>query len=110
MKLNDPSLLREQCFVGGAWIGVPQTEVTDPATGEVIARVPRFGTAEARDAIEKANVAFPKWARTTGKEMWESVLFLGEQGHIYQTIAAISIVFLVKAGIKRHERRLLLRR
>jgi succinate-semialdehyde dehydrogenase/glutarate-semialdehyde dehydrogenase len=67
MKLKDPSLLRQQCFVGGQWIGTPETEVTDPATGEVIARVPRFATAETRDAIAKANAAFPGWASMTGK-------------------------------------------
>jgi succinate-semialdehyde dehydrogenase/glutarate-semialdehyde dehydrogenase len=68
MKLNDPSLLREQCFVGGAWTGKPETPVTDPATGEVIARVPHFGRAETKDAIDKANAAFPAWSQTTGKE------------------------------------------
>ena len=67
MKLKDPSLLREQCFVGGQWIGTPETAVTDPATDETIAKVPRFGTAETRDAIEKANAAFPAWAKLTGK-------------------------------------------
>jgi succinate-semialdehyde dehydrogenase/glutarate-semialdehyde dehydrogenase len=67
MKLNDPSLLRQQCFVGGQWVGAPATDVTDPATGEVIAKVPRFGKSETRDAIEKANAGFPGWARLTGK-------------------------------------------
>ncbi len=67
MKLKDPSLLREQCFVGGQWIGTPETAVTDPATDETIAKVPRFGTVETRDAIEKANAAFPAWAKLTGK-------------------------------------------
>ena len=68
MKLHDPSLLREQCYVGGAWVGEPGIEVTDPATGEVVARVPRFGANETRQAIEKAYGAFPGWARKTGKE------------------------------------------
>jgi len=68
MDLKDPSLLREQCYVGGAWIGTPATDVTDPATGEVIARVPRFGGAETKQAIRKAYDAFPSWARKTGKE------------------------------------------
>lgn len=68
MQLKDPSLLREQCFVGGAWIGTAETDVSDPATGKVVARVPRFGAAETRDAIEKANAAFPAWAKKTGKE------------------------------------------
>ena len=68
MQLKDPTLLREQCFVGGKWIGTPETEVTDPATGAVIARVPRFGTAEAKAAIATAHAALPGWSRKTGKE------------------------------------------
>jgi succinate-semialdehyde dehydrogenase/glutarate-semialdehyde dehydrogenase len=68
MQLKDQALLREQCFVGGAWIGTPQIAVTDPANGDTIARVPSFGAAETRDAIEKANAAFPAWAKKTGKE------------------------------------------
>jgi succinate-semialdehyde dehydrogenase/glutarate-semialdehyde dehydrogenase len=68
MQLKDPTLLREQCFVGGKWIGKPEIEVTDPATGKVVARVPRFGTAETRDAISKAHAALPAWSRKTGKE------------------------------------------
>ncbi len=47
MKLNDPTLLVERCLVGGAWIGEPVDPVENPATGEIIARVPRFGAAEA---------------------------------------------------------------
>jgi succinate-semialdehyde dehydrogenase / glutarate-semialdehyde dehydrogenase len=68
MQLKDPSLLREQCYVGGAWIGAAETDVSDPATGKVVARVPRFGAAETRDAIKKAGEAFPAWAKKTGKE------------------------------------------
>src|SRR5665213_2970969 len=68
MHLRDPTLLREQCFVGGKWIGKPEIEVTDPATGKVVARVPRFGTAETRDAISKAHAALPAWSKKTGKE------------------------------------------
>ena len=68
MELNDPTLLRQHCFVGGAWEGRPETAVTDPATGDTIARVPRFGRAETRDAIDKAHAAFPAWAKKTGKE------------------------------------------
>jgi succinate-semialdehyde dehydrogenase/glutarate-semialdehyde dehydrogenase len=68
MKLKDPTLLKEQCYVDGAWIGAPETEVTNPATGEVIARVPKFGTAETRTAIAAAYKALPAWRAKTGKE------------------------------------------
>jgi succinate-semialdehyde dehydrogenase/glutarate-semialdehyde dehydrogenase len=67
MKLKDLTLLRQQCFVGGAWTGTPAGEVTDPATGETIGKVPTFGKSETRQAIEAANTASPGWARLTGK-------------------------------------------
>ena len=68
MKLNDPSLLVERCFVGGAWIGEPATPVTNPATGETLAKVPRFGARETTQAVEAAEQAFPAWAKKTAKE------------------------------------------
>ena len=68
MKLNDPTLLKERCYVGGEWVGELTQAVNDPATGEVLARVPRFGAAETTDAIEKAEAAFPSWSRKTAKE------------------------------------------
>lgn len=67
LKLNDSSLLKEQCFIGGAWVGTPTTEVRDPASGEVIARVPRLGAAETRDAIARASIAQKLWAGETAK-------------------------------------------
>jgi succinate-semialdehyde dehydrogenase/glutarate-semialdehyde dehydrogenase len=68
MKLNDPSLLRDQCFIGGQWVGKPAIDVNDPATGERVGGVPKFGRAEAHDAVDKAAAAFPAWAKKTGKE------------------------------------------
>ncbi len=68
MKLNDTSLLKSQCFVNGAWVGDGEIAVTNPATGETLASVPRFGTREAREAIEAAEAAFKPWAKKTAKE------------------------------------------
>ena len=68
MQLSDPSLLREQCYVGGRWTGEPATDVTDPATGDVVARVPRFGAAEAEAAVTAAEAAFGAWSRLLAKE------------------------------------------
>ena len=69
--LKDPSLLRQQCYVDGAWIdadGGGTTEVTNPATGAVIGTVPTLGAAETRRAIEAAARAFPAWAARTAKD------------------------------------------
>jgi succinate-semialdehyde dehydrogenase/glutarate-semialdehyde dehydrogenase len=68
MKLNDPTLLVERCYVGGAWIGEPTDPVDNPATGEVLARVPKFGAADTTKAVEQAAEAFKAWSKRTAKE------------------------------------------
>ncbi len=55
-------------MVDGRWIGEPETAVLNPATGAVIARVPNFGAAETKAAIEAAHRAFPSWSGRLAKE------------------------------------------
>ncbi|MGE8357044.1 MAG: NADP-dependent succinate-semialdehyde dehydrogenase [Microvirgula sp.] len=71
LNLKDPGLLRQQCYVNGQWLDADNGEtlpVTNPATGEVVARVPRMGAAETRRALEAANAAWPAWKKKTAKE------------------------------------------
>ena len=68
LELLDPTLVKDQCYVDGAWVGTPQTDVLDPATGAVLGRVPFFGAAETQTAIEAASAAFGGWAAKTAKE------------------------------------------
>ena len=71
LTLKDPTLLRQQCYVDGAWIDADAggtVEVTNPATGAVLGTVPSLGAAETRRAIEAAAAAFPAWAAKTAKE------------------------------------------
>jgi len=71
MRLKDPQLLREAAYVNGAWVGADTGatfEVTNPATGAVLARVPDMLEGEARRAIEAAAAAWPAWAAKTAKE------------------------------------------
>lgn len=68
LALKDPTLLQTRCFVGGEWIGEAQDPVENPATGEILGRVPRFGAEEATRAIEVAEAAFKPWAARTAKE------------------------------------------
>ena len=68
-RLKDKSLLREQWFVDGKWIGAAQTiQVTDPASGDVIASVPKLGRAEVKKAIAAADQAMPAWTAKSAKE------------------------------------------
>ena len=68
--LRDPGLFREACYIDGRWLGATggSIAVDDPATGDVIGHVPRFGRAETRQAIDAANAAYPAWRARTGKE------------------------------------------
>lgn len=68
MKLRNPALLRNACYVNGQWIGMPEIPVTNPATGEVLALIPKFGTAEAKDAVGAAKAALPAWSARTALE------------------------------------------
>jgi succinate-semialdehyde dehydrogenase/glutarate-semialdehyde dehydrogenase len=64
-------LLRDQAHVNGAWVDADSGEtfdVVNPATGDVLARVPRMGAAETRRAIEAAQEALPAWRARTAKE------------------------------------------
>ena len=69
--LKDPSLLAQQAYVAGEWVDAADGatfEVTNPARGDVIARVPNLTRADAARAIAAAAVAQKEWAARTGKE------------------------------------------
>lgn len=70
-RLQDPALLRDQCFVGGLWVSArsgQRIRVVNPATGDEVASVPSMGGGEAREAIAEAAAAFSTWRRTTAQE------------------------------------------
>ncbi|MQV35251.1 NAD-dependent succinate-semialdehyde dehydrogenase [Sinorhizobium meliloti] len=71
-KLNDRDLLTDKAVIGGEWLSASASgktfEVTNPATGEVIATLPDMDRADTARAIESAYVAQKAWARKTGKE------------------------------------------
>ena len=58
-------------FVNGEWIGAgggAEFDVRDPATGQVVGRVPDGGAAETRLAVDAAAAAFPRWSATPAKD------------------------------------------
>ena len=69
--LKDKALLKGDAFIGGKWLQAKSGNVfsvTNPATGEVIAKVPNLDIADAQDAIASAESAFALWRAKTGKE------------------------------------------
>ncbi|MQA22539.1 NADP-dependent succinate-semialdehyde dehydrogenase [Rugamonas rivuli] len=71
LQLKDPTLLRQQAYVDGAWRDADSgatLAVTNPATGEQLGTVPLMGAAETRRAIAAANAAWPAWRKKSAKE------------------------------------------
>ena len=67
--LKDKSLLREACYINGAWVTGKETiDVTNPVDDSVIGQVPKLGKAEAKAAIESAERAQKLWAKKSAKE------------------------------------------
>ena len=69
LNLQDPSLLRDQAYINGAWVaGNSSFAVNNPATLAVLVNVPNLDGSHAEAAILAAQAAFPAWAAKTGKE------------------------------------------
>jgi succinate-semialdehyde dehydrogenase/glutarate-semialdehyde dehydrogenase len=71
LTLSRPQLHRTANFIAGEWCDAAAgrtLDVTDPATGNLIARVPDSGANAARAAVDAAHAAFPAWRRTPAKQ------------------------------------------
>jgi succinate-semialdehyde dehydrogenase / glutarate-semialdehyde dehydrogenase len=71
MQLNDSSLFRQQCYIGGQWADADDGatfDVLNPADGSVLGAVPKMGASETARAIDVAQVAMPAWAAKTAKQ------------------------------------------
>lgn len=71
LPLKDPDLLRQAMLIDGQWVQADsgQTfEVRNPATGQLVARVPNGGEVETRRAIEAAERAMQGWRSTLPKQ------------------------------------------
>ncbi len=65
--LRGDGLLRDRGLIGGEWVNADSGAtfaVTDPASGETLAALPRMGAAETRAAIDAARDALPAWRAT----------------------------------------------
>ena len=68
-SLQQHELFKTGFFAAGQWHSASATfDVTNPATGDVIARVAKAGKAETEQAIAAAQRAFPGWRDKTAKE------------------------------------------
>src|ERR1700738_1536756 len=72
---------RRQMFIGGEWVdgsGSESQEVINPATGEVMAEVPKGTEADVDRAVKAARTAYTDWFETVPKERSEMLLKLAD--------------------------------
>src|SRR3981189_2010222 len=75
------ALKRRQMFIGGEWVdgsGSESQQVINPATGEVIAEVPKGTEADVDRAAKAARKAYADWFETVPKERSEMLLKLAD--------------------------------
>lgn len=71
ITLQDPSLLKTQAYINGQWVDSKDKEtiqITNPASGEVIAEVASCGESETNIAIQHAEEAMQSWKVKPAKE------------------------------------------
>ncbi|RDK03644.1 NAD-dependent succinate-semialdehyde dehydrogenase [Paraburkholderia lacunae] len=71
LPLKDPGLLRQAMLIDGEWVPADSGETLDvrnPATGELVARVPNGGANETRRAIAAAERAMRVWRKALPRE------------------------------------------
>ncbi|MCC5885279.1 MAG: NAD-dependent succinate-semialdehyde dehydrogenase [Gammaproteobacteria bacterium] len=70
-----PHLFREQAYLDGRWIGSDaRMDVSDPATGQVIGRVPMLTSDSVQDAVTAAAKALEDWRRWLPQERADLLL------------------------------------
>ena len=75
------SVTQHKHFIGGEWVessGGETMEVLNPATGEVIAEVPRGTAEDVERAVEAARNAWTEWRSKTPKDRMELLLGLAD--------------------------------
>lgn len=66
-----PEFLKTDCYIGGQWVPAQsgeRLEVYDPASGDLLASVPRMGAVETDNAVAAAQAAFGDWNGRTAAE------------------------------------------
>ena len=99
MELNNKSLFREKCFVNGIWadsLNGNSIEVNNPATMEIIGKVPNFTTKETKLVIDYADKAFQSWKNTTAKE--RSIILKKWSDLIIENVDDLAKIMTIEQG------------
>ena len=99
MELNNKSLFKEKCFVNGLWADSQNgntIEVNNPATMQIIGKVPNFSAKETKSVIDHADKAFQSWKNTTAKE--RSIILRKWSDLIIENVDDLAKVMTIEQG------------
>lgn len=71
MQLKNSELLKQQVYINGQWLDADEGKslpVSNPATDEIIGRVPSVSAAQVEQAVQAAEAALEGWKQKTAKE------------------------------------------
>ena len=112
MSITIPGRVHDHLYVGGEWVtpaGVDTIDVVNPATEEVIGRVPACGPGDVDRAVAAARSALGPWAATPAAQRAELLTAIAERlsergDELAATIAAelgmpIALTRLIQVGL-----------
>ena len=71
MDISNKKLFKQQCFINGEWVDSQNNksiDVNNPATQEIIGKVPNCGKKETSIAIKAAENSWNEWKAKAAKE------------------------------------------
>lgn len=99
MKLENPSLFRQQALIGGKWCQADDDsciQVRNPFDGSLLGSIPNLGGVETRRAVEAAEQALPSWRNKTGKE--RGAIIKKWQALIEQNLDDLAMILTLEQG------------
>jgi succinate-semialdehyde dehydrogenase/glutarate-semialdehyde dehydrogenase len=98
-QLRAAGLLQEELFIDGRWMqpsGGDRLDVTDPATGAVLASVACAGTRDVAQAISAAESARPGWAARPATDRADALLRWHDQ--ILANAEQLAVMLTIEQG------------
>ncbi len=71
MPNNKQEFITNKAYINGLWVDAQSNkhyEILNPASGELLAKVPSMSAVDTEQAIAAANAALPEWKKRTAKE------------------------------------------
>ena len=99
-RLKSPGIIPAAGFINGNWVASVKSgktfDVTNPATGEVLATLPDMGVEEVKTAIDAAFAAQKEWEKLTARE--RSTILKKADALIHQHVDDLATILTLENG------------